>query len=343
MPFADELTIIRRYLRDPDANIWSDESIRTFWNDTQHEIASKIGFLERVDSYRWPPAWTWSYQRDWEYPYVDGDRYQCLLLWQARNMECCYPWEPAYWLTSSGTTDDGTRFTYPWEAVYCSPADVVPLPLHQKFNRMKFAAFDEEEITAIDRKQLAQEDSHYRTAPGSPYHYWRPDQYFNSVVLYPRPSSTTWDDDSLAQNPLDTYDDAGGTINWQDTAVDTIDSGLVLDTIGTENNLFAVFEALPADVPDDRGDWLNVEIDWPAFLVKYIRFGTLERCFGVDTDGFIPSLRDFWRLRKEAGILAMKRYRNLRKTDRDYQMGGGGGSGRSRHPRLPSEYPRQWP
>lgn len=343
MTFADELIKLRRFLRDPDGNIWTDDTVRTFWNDAQLEIATKIGFLERVNSYRWPPQWTWSYQRDWEQPYVDGDRYQCLLLWQARNMECTYPWEPAYWMSLINATDEGMRFTHPWETIYCSPADIAPLPLHQKFNGMKFAAFDEEEITPIDRKQLAQEDSRFRTASGSPNNYWMPDQYDNTIVLYPRPSAVTWDDDSLAQNPFDTFEDTGGTVTWDDAALDEQDPGLITDTIDTAGNLLCVFEAIPQDVSDDRGDWLNVELDWPAFLVQYVRMGTLERCFGVDTDGFVPSLRDFWKLRKEAGINAMKRYRSLRKTDRDYQMGGAGSAGRSRHPRLPSEYPRQWP
>ena len=339
--FNDQLTIIRRYLRDPDGNIWPDETIRTYWNDAQLEVATKIGFLEKVNVYTYPPQWTYSYMRDWEHEYTEGDRYRALTTWQARNTECCYPWEPGYWLTSSDTTDGGTRFTHPWESGYSGPGDVVPIPFHDRFTKMKFMAFDEQPLTFIDRKNLAQSDSHFKTASGSPLYYWPIDEYENTFVLYPRPSSITWDDDSLLESPLDSFDDAGGIITWTEAALDETDTGIITETVDADGNIFAIFESLPQDVP--VSDWAETEIDWPEFLVKYIRFGALERCYGADTDGFIPSLRDFWKLRKEAGVKAMKRYKALRSTDRDYQLGGRMRQPVARHSRLPAGYPRQWP
>ena len=162
-----------------------------------------------------------------------------------------------------------------------------------------------------------------------------PDEERNQFIPYPRPSDVTWDDMTLA----DMLDDTGGIVTWDEAALDESNIGMVTDTIDTSASFFSVFEAIPADVPDNPSDWITTEIDWPAYLVKYIRFGTLERCYGADTDGFIPSLRDFWNQRKELGINAIKRFKYMRRQDRSYRMVGGTSTSNSRHPRLPSEYP----
>ena len=336
--FAEEKTKIRRFLRDPDSNIWSDMDILTYWNDSQMEISNKIGFIEKANSYKFPPEWSTSYQNDWEYQYATGDRYRCLIEWQAGEATVCYPWEPGYFLDSSDTFDNGYRFTQPWEGVQSgSPADIIPIPLHERFNNMKFLAYDEQELSPVDRRLLSNRNGFYRTTTGTAQNYWRPDTESETIVLYPRPSNVTFDDGSID----DTADDAGGVNTWTEAALDESDRGIITETLDTEDKLFSVFEYIPADVPEDPGDWSTEQIDFPAFMVKYIRHATLERCFGADTDGFIPSLRDYWQQRKEVGIKAVRRYKNMRRQDRAYRLGGSGGTYRTKHPRLPASYPAQ--
>lgn len=340
--FSEELTIIRRFLRDPDGAIWSDQDICTYWNDALLEMARKCGYEERAHSYKYPPEWTFSYMRDWEHTFAEGDRYQCLIPWQARNAVVCYPWEAGYYLTNSSVADDGYRFIHPWEAFYGSPADYVPVPFHVKFHKAKFIAYDEQGLMNADRKALAETDSHYRTASGTPVNYWRPDDFSNQLVIYPRPASVTWDDGGITRDPTEALTDTGGIQSWDEAYLDEAGTGIITNTIDTENRLFMVFEAVPAEVPTDPGSWYQ-NMDWPGFLTKYVRYGTLERCFGADTDGFIPSLRDYWRLRKEVGIKAVKKFKALRQSDRTYRLGGGRAQVKSRHPRLPSAYPSQYP
>ena len=57
-------------------------------------------------------------------------------------------------------------------------------------------------------------------------------------------------------------------------------------------------------------------------MLPVIEYATLERCFGADTDGYIPSLKGYWANRKKIGIEAIKLFKNMRTTDRDYRMGG---------------------
>lgn len=343
MKFGNELAIIKRFLRDPDGDIWSEMDIHTFWNDSQQELFSKAGYIERAHSYKYPPEYTWAYMYEWEKQHTDGEAYQCLTTWQARNMVICYPWEAGYWLTNSDTPDDGTRFTHPWESVYASPADIVPCPLHTQFHKMKFIAYDEEPLEPIDRKQLSLEDRFYRTSEGTPVNYWRPDKEGNRFVIYPRPTSVTWDDTELIRSPLESFDDAGTILTWDEGHLDEADKGIITDTIAVDGQIFMVFEALPEEVPEDPGAWYKDDLDMPDYLSKYVRYATLERAFGADTDGFIPSLRDYWRMRKEIGLRAIKKFKSLRKTDRDYCFGGPITKTRSRHPRLPSTYPEVWP
>ena len=335
--FIDELTIMRRFLRDPDGNIWSDDDLITYWNDAQREMSIKAGFNERAQTFYYPPQWTWAILFPWEYGYSDGDRFETLLTWPAEDATVCYPWEPAYFLDTAGTADDGYRFTHPWEGFLCSgPADYIPFPLHADLQNIRYLAYDEEGLEPQDRKNIAGNDSNYRTSSGAPAFYWRPDQAGNQAVLYPRPTSITWDDGGLLHEPTNTYDDAGGINTWSEDMLDYQDGGIILEAIGTENTVFMIYDAVLVDVMTKYDN-----IDLGPYLTKYVRYGCLERALGADTDGFVPSLRDYWKQRKELGFNAINRLKGSRCNDRDYRLGGNGSGGRSRHPRLPGEYPRQ--
>ncbi|MAH47221.1 hypothetical protein CMI37_15460 [Candidatus Pacearchaeota archaeon] len=340
--FNEEKTKIRRYLRDPDENIWSNLDVLTYWNDAQQEIFGKTGYIERAHNYKYPPEWTYSYMRDWEREFTEGDKYQCLQIWQARNETICYPWEPLYFLTNSTTADDGARFVHPWESEFMTPADYVPCPLHEDFHNMKFAAYDEQPLFPIDRKKLAETDRWYKTTSGLPEAYWRPDVVSNQFVMYKRPSNATSDDDNVLGSPLDSFDDDGGIVTWSEADLDETDAGLIYDKISTDNQVFMIFEQMPTDIGEDQRDW-DDQLNIPAFFAKYVRYAALERCYGADTDGFIPSLRDYWQLRKEIGLKAIKKFKALRKTDRDYQFAGT--SRRNIRPslKLPPEYPQTYP
>ncbi len=223
-----------------------------------------------------------------------------------------------------------------------TPADYVPCPLHEDFHNMKFAAYDEQPLFPIDRKKLAETDRWYKTTSGLPEAYWRPDVVSNQFVMYKRPSNATSDDDNVLGSPLDSFDDDGGIVTWSEADLDETDAGLIYDKISTDNQVFMIFEQMPTDIGEDQRDW-DDQLNIPAFFAKYVRYAALERCYGADTDGFIPSLRDYWQLRKEIGLKAIKKFKALRKTDRDYQFAGT--SRRNIRPslKLPPEYPQTYP
>jgi hypothetical protein len=244
------------------------------------------------------------------------------------------------------TPDEGYRFTHPWESVYGTPADVVKIPLHAKFHKGKFLAFDEEKIEPLTEREIASNDPYYKIIDGLPINYYRPDDYENTMILYPRPSSVTWDDVSLLREPCsDSFSDTlgEGIITGEDDSFDESDYGIITDTIDTDGNLFMIFESLPDNIEDDESDW-DEELEWwPQYMIPIVECAVLERCFGADTDGFIPSLRDYWRIRKEIGIKAILKFKSMRSLDRDYRLGRFERPQRTRGPRLPSGYPAQYP
>jgi len=83
MTWGTELSKLRRVLRDPDGNIWSDVFLRHIWNDIQQEFQKKTRVLEDVIGQRIPQLYHFSYQHDWEYGYLPSkwsQFYQCLSL-----------------------------------------------------------------------------------------------------------------------------------------------------------------------------------------------------------------------------------------------------------------------
>jgi hypothetical protein len=335
MTFFDILIKLRRFLRDPVGLIWSDADLMTYWNDAQIEVARKTSILERVESSYYPPQYTFSYCHDWESGYIQGDKYQFGQIDQKTGDVFLFPWESAYWLDTLNATDDGSRFTHPWETVYITPADVVAIPLHAKFDKMRFIAFDNLQIDPINEGDLAAQDRFYRTHTGYPVkNYYRPDDYSNQIILYPRPSTIDWQ----GQDNTERLSDTGGIVYGSEAWLDFANIGINVDIIDSANALFSVYYAVPNEI-ENNGD----TSDFPDWLLKYIMYATLERSFGAHTDGFMIDLRDYWKQRKEIGIQAIQRFKRKRLTDRDYRLGGSNGTKTKTRLRLPEHYPATYP
>lgn len=328
--FADSETRMRRMLRDPNGDIWTSMDLQTYFNDAQVEIAQKTNLLIRVESHYYPPRYDFTYLYDWEQEYLSGDYIRALEVNQGSGGVIAYPWEAGGTLDYQSTPDDGSRVTQSWEAHYCNPADPPGILLHAKMDKMKFLAYDQEKIEPIDEKRLRDTDRWYRTKTGQVSHYWRPDEYSNQIYLYPRPSSFTVQEPDVT----DTFDDAGGINPIAEIWLDDSDYGIVTDVVDIDGSLFAVYIAQPEDIAETTD-----KSSFPDFLVKYIEYATLERAYGADTDGFIPSLRDYWKTRKEIGLKSLAMFCRLTLSDRDYRLGGQPKPTSSKRLRLPEGYP----
>lgn len=413
MTWAKNLKRIRRMLRDPAGNIWSDATLLALWNDVQREFQVKTNCLGDVRSVRVPPAYDCAYLHDCEWGYLPSGtgNYRALRYHEPSDSVYCHRWEPqaAWGLVSATATDDGTHFSQPWEAWHCSPpGDVVPLPLPLGFHNALLVAWDREPIDYLTRKGITTDDPSWATRTGTPQGYWRPDQLEDQFCLYPLPSTVVWSDIQGAPpaEPVYIYafdweeDEeylAGTGANWsredetntrqylhdwegdigtgRDRAATAgmwgyelgtgttapgdgilrytedeasgdygvlVDNGndiLHAEAISPDDNVLFVY-AKTATALASPGD----ESDFPSFLQKYLEAGVLERAYGADTDGRIPSLRDYWAERKELGLKAVRRFLSNRRADRDYRLTTKGAPGfrTRRQPRLPDAYPAVW-
>lgn len=61
MTWANELNILRRYLRDPSQNIWTNDFLRNLYNQAQNELQQRTWLLEDVTNIQLPPEFAVSY------------------------------------------------------------------------------------------------------------------------------------------------------------------------------------------------------------------------------------------------------------------------------------------
>jgi hypothetical protein len=223
---------------------------------------------------------------------------------------------------------------------------------------MLYIAYDENRLYPIDKKELETNDPFYKDRVGEVTHYWRPDDYSNIFYPYPKPSLSlqqgtiyyilteggdyieaenggyilTEDGEYVLREEI--FADGGGINTSDEEWLDEGDIGIVTDIIDCEDALLMIYQAQPYDIAE------TVDVsDYPDWAVKYIEYATLERAFGADTDGHIPSLRDYWKARKELGIKALLRFKRMSLVDRDYRLGGMTNIIRSSRLRLPDGYP----
>jgi len=414
MTWINNLTRIRRFLRDPDGNIWADALLLNLFNDVSREFQMKTNILEDVEAVHVPPLYACSYLHDWEWTYLPSKTgsYRALRYHEQGEIAVCSRWEAqASWgLVSATDADEGIHATQPWEYFMGhTPGDLVPLPFPRGFHNAKFVAWDKEPIDAITVKEIQLDDPSWVGRTGEPFAYFRPDKFEDNFCLYPIPSSVDWGsvETPIVADPLyvftysfeeaDAYIEGDGqnatredTVNlrqylfdfeldngakaedvtmrgmWMfemdgvrsygigmtlhlegesvNSNIGTIldfgglgsGTGIVTDAIDADENVLFVFTKTPTALVSHTD-----ESEFPDFLQKYIEQGTIERAYGVNNDGKIQSLRDYWNMRKEIGLKAIKKFQSLKKQDRDYRFVTKGAPGfrTNRQPRLPDSYP----
>ena len=344
MSWGTELAKLRRALRDPDGNIWTDIFLRHTWNDIQQDLQKKTKALEDVTSQRIPQLYHYSYMYDWEYGYLPSkwsQFNQCLLQHDAYII--CHRWEAqAITGIDSAVNEYGINFTQTWEA-YMGPSlagHEIRQRFPQNFNQVKYMAYDEEPISATTKKRVQSSDPSFVTRVGRSFSYYPYDEVDNSYVLYPRPS-VSFANDIVGEGVAfyaagDTESDTTGIIATRDDSTPSASFGASVDIVGTVDQVFLVYDVSPNDVAN-----YDDEPDFPEFLRKYIRYGTVARAYGSNTDGRIQSLADYWQTRYDVGVRFIKQYVRNRRQDRNYRLTTKVVESRRnrRLPRLPDGYP----
>ena len=204
MKYGEQLKKMRRFLRDPDGNIWENGYLKTVFNDVQREIQLETGFLENVEALGIPQYYQYSYMFDWEWRFLPSDQtrfHRCLKFHQQGEYTFCHRWEVHAELGQSGTAEEvGDHFTHPWEAWMVTSGDTVAVAFPEDFYKVKVVAYDFEPLRYVDKQTVMRKDSAYQSKTGEPISYYRDDELENSFVLYPRPSNVEWNEHT---DPID--------------------------------------------------------------------------------------------------------------------------------------------
>lgn len=329
LTLADSLTRLRTYLRDPEGLVWSDAQLLAYWNRALIDLAQKTGIIERAEFHPYPSRFTVSITFDWERAFVEGDVYQWATDWQHEDgFALSHGWEAAWYQDSPSPPHAGYRITHPWEVAHGDPGEVFPCKLNARSTRIMYLAFDRRGIGNISLQELGRQDRFYKTRTGRVINWYWWDEVDNLIALYPRPATIVIDDLTDA----DVYSDTAGLVDWDEGSTETQPEGMVTAEALGANNIFVYYQAY--EQVTSAAD----EVDYPEWTRHYIECATLEMAYSADTDGFVPSLRDYWKARKENGYEYLKRLRTTRMVDRRVVRGPGTRKAAWRHPTLPSNY-----
>ncbi len=282
MNFGKQLRRIRRFLRDPNGNIWSRALLLNLFNDAQRELQIKTRYLEDIQAIRVPPLYHAAYLFDWEWPYLPSSGsqfYRALKDYQQGDYTVCYQWE-AQFDNSGDAGDEGVHFTQPWEAFVGEvPGDQVKIRFPSNFLTAKFVAYDREPIEYVTKKHLQNTDTSYLNRTGRTFCYYREDSLDNSFIPYPLPTDIDWND--LVESPASA--DFLYTSDWESTYLSGEGESFTDEDEDEERFFVFSWEEGTFSGQDEaiHGMWLFEGLHTVEGMVVYVSSDTASSGFGA--------------------------------------------------------------
>lgn len=321
----DSLPQLRKLLRDPDGAIWDNAALVRYWNRAQIDLAQKAQIHLTAEAFRYPSPYTYAYSFGWERAFLEGDLFQFgRVQRQQAGTTCTFAWESGVELQTVAP-HNGYVVSQPWEVSIGGTADVIPVKVHNRIEKPFVVAYDELVLIPAEIPTLSRQDPFWRTRRGKPTSWYWWDSTHTQIGLYPNPTPVITETDEG-----DVYDNVGGIVLFVSDSYEQSESGTVTDQVALDDNLFVAYVPHPASVESITDD-----CDWPAYCRHYLECSVLSQAFGADTDGFIPSLRDYWKSRYDMGVEVLRGLKYKRLRDAKIVMGRGYDEGRPGYPRLP--------
>ena len=194
MKFTDVETRLRRYLRDPNAKVWSQDLLMDLFNDAQQHFHQDLKMDVVVSAVSVPAQYEWSSTSEWEEDYLEGYTRRAGTSFEASGEVVFFRWEITQIMGDTPQVSDGYRCTHAWEiyqgTVVIIDRDVLPLPYD--FDDPLLIAFDGEKLTPIEEREVQASDSRWEYNTGEPWRYYMTgEDQDRRFVMYPRPSGIT--------------------------------------------------------------------------------------------------------------------------------------------------------
>lgn len=340
--FAQELEIIRRFLRDPAGKLWDADLLIELWNESAAELQTRANVLEDIAVVSVPPRFSCAYLHEWERQHLSvGSTRNKALRSQGGHVSLCWVWESQeFFDLEADIGGDGSTCTHPWEAWFIAEDMPPEFPLPADFSSARGVYYDNRKIEYLGSNAIAGVDPSWNTRTGEPECYTRDDGVSRTFRLYPTPTTAAWNDETgsgmVTSVAGDTTNSELGTFAARTGTVFTSGLGAATTVLESDDNVTIIYRVRPVDVTG-TGDPLQ----WPEYLRRYVRYGVLARAYMANNDGRILSLSRYWQARSTQGVEVVRRYLRNRKADRHYRLSPSTPSGgrQQREPRLPDTFP----
>ena len=291
MNWDDQRTRIRRFLRDPDGNIWSDANLLRLYNDAQRDLNQTISLLEDVQAIRVPPIYQDSYLYEWEWRHTrntEGYVYQALNFADQSDAVYVAMWEPEHLAGANADTNDPCwYYCHPWEAwITTRPGNPPPVWADSAFSDVISIYWDKHPIDATSKKELSRQDRTWRTRAGDPQAYYRKDALDNQIIIWPTPTTVSWSD--ITSSPLASH---AVTYDWEEDDAYFTGTAQYLTIENSDNSRWITYRwesqidntTAGFEYSDASSDlWLETGADAEHGIVLYDETDTAD--FGLVTD-----------------------------------------------------------
>jgi len=213
--FSDSETRLRRYLRDPDADVWSQKHLIQLFNEAQHRFNRDIGILQKIGGIHVPARTDYTRCYLWEENYLQGAIRKLGNYYDAAEYLCLFTWEIEQISGYGPQSEDGYRSCYSWEIYSIDGGVVEDVDVYKfpyDYDETVYIAYDREKLFHISEEEVRSDHCSYKTYSGEPRYYYRINQdEEREFALYPRPSSVVFDEEvtCLADS------DFGYSFDWE--------------------------------------------------------------------------------------------------------------------------------
>lgn len=215
MKFSSVETRLRRYLRDPNADIWSQDLLIDLFNQAQDQFNKATNLHIQVQGVRVPGINNYTRTYEWEEEYTEGAIRRFGENYDGAGYFCIHEWEvPQARGYEPGADDPNTyRATHSFEIYTVSGVndwDILKFP--DDFDRAVLVAYDRQKLGAVTEERLQKTRRAYKTNEGKVTDYCRIGQdEEREFALYPRPSDYTFD--TISDTVADV--DCGYCYGWE--------------------------------------------------------------------------------------------------------------------------------
>ena len=213
MQWSSSETRIRKYLRDPNAKIWSQDLLIDLWNQAQDQLNKDSRLHTKILGVHVPGINNYTTTYEWEQEYLEGSIRRFGLIDAANGYTVSYEWEIPQIRGLTPVDSDGYRSSHSWEIYTISGVvDLDILKFPDDFGSPLLVAWDRERLSPTTEEEIRSRGRAYRTNSGKPTEYMLIGQdEEREFALIPRPSSVTFDTYEYSVEDVD----AGYSYDWE--------------------------------------------------------------------------------------------------------------------------------